>query len=135
MIGGIGSPNYKAGIQRKAMNSFFIRTDRYCNFVGRVNEDVNFYVVEGARGELIMSEYHVNVLQMQTQKSSGGMTDLYLSEGTYSKSFYSVMMAPSCVKIYPMGSANRRLHHKVDWRYAVPKVINERHRKTAVISK
>lgn len=135
MIGGIGNPNYKAGLRRKAMNSFFIRTDRYCNFRGRVNEDVNFYVSEGARGELIMSEYHVNVLQMQTQKNAGGMTDLYMSEGTYAKSFYSVMMAPSCVKIYPMGTANRRLHHKVDWNYAVPKILSQKHQKDFVKSK
>lgn len=129
MIGGIGSPNYKAGIQRKAMNSFYIRTDRYCNFKGRVNEDVNFYVSEGAKGELIMSDYHINVLQMMTQKNAGGMTDLYQSEGTYAKSFYSVMMAPSSVKIYPMGTAHRRLHHKVDWRYAVPKILNAKYKK------
>lgn len=135
MIGGINSPNYKAGIQRKAMNTFFMRTDKYCNFVGRVNEDVNFYVTEGARGELIMSVYHINCLQMQTQSNAGGMTDLYLNEGTYAKSFYTVMMAPSCVKIYPMGTANRRLHHKVDWRYAVPKIISPKHRKMFVNSK
>ncbi len=135
MIGGIGSPNYKAGIQRKAMNTFFMRTDKYCNFVGRVNEDVNFYVTEGGRGQLIMSTYHINCLQMQTQSNSGGMTDLYLNEGTYAKSFYTVMMAPSCVKIYPMGTANRRLHHKVEWRYAVPKIISPKHRKTLVNSR
>ena len=129
MIGGIGSPNYKAGLQRKAMNSFFIRTDRYCDFKGRVNEDVNFYVTEGARGKLIMSDYHINLTQMMTQKNKGGMTDLYQNEGTYAKSFYSVMMAPSSVKIYPMGTSHRRLHHKVDWRYAVPKIINAKYQK------
>ena len=117
------------------MNTFFMRTDKYCNFVGRVNEDVSFYVSEGTRGKLIMSTYHINCLQMQTQTNAGGMTDLYLNEGTYAKSFYTVMMAPSCVKIYPMGTANRRLHHKVDWRYAVPKIISPKHRKTLVNSK
>lgn len=129
MIGGINSPNYKAGLQRKAMNSFFIRTDRYCDFKGKINDDVNLYTVYGAQGELIFTSFHVNVLQLATQSNQGGMTELYLEEGTYTKSFYSVMMAPSCVKIYPMGTANRRLHHKVDWRYAVPKIINQKYRK------
>jgi hypothetical protein len=129
MIGGINSPNYKRGLQRKAMNSFFLRTDRYADFKGKINDDVNLYVVYGAQGELIFTSFHVNVLQMATQANQGGMTELYLEEGTYAKSFYSVMMAPSCVKIYPMGTANRRLHHKVDWRYAVPKIINQKHRK------
>jgi len=129
MIGGINSPNYKAGLQRKAMNSFFLRTDRYCDFKGKINDDVNLYTVYGAQGELIFTSFHVNVLQLATQSNQGGMTELYLEEGTYTKSFYSVMMAPSCVKIYPMGTANRRLHHKVDWRYAVPKIINQKYRK------
>lgn len=129
MIGGINSPNYKAGLQRKAMNSFFLRTDKYCDFKGKINDDVNLYTVYGAQGELIFTSFHVNVLQLATQSNQGGMTELYLEEGTYTKSFYSVMMAPSCVKIYPMGTANRRLHHKVDWRYAVPKIINQKYRK------
>jgi len=132
MIGGINSPNYKRGLQRKAMNSFFIRTDKYCDFKGKINDDVNLYTVYGARGELIFTSFHVNVLQLATQTNQGGMTELYLEEGTYAKSFYSVMMAPSCVKIYPMGTANRRLHHKVDWRYAVPKIINQKYRKAIV---
>jgi hypothetical protein len=129
MIGGINSPNYKRGLQRKVMNSFFIRTDRYVDFKGKINDDVNLYVVYGAMGELMFTTFHVNVLQLATQTNEGGMTELYLEEGTYAKSFYSVMMAPSCVKIYPMGTANRRLHHKVDWRYAVPAIISDKHRK------
>jgi hypothetical protein len=132
MIGGINSPNYKSGLQRKVMNSFFLRTDRYVDFKGKINDDVNLYVVYGAQGELMFTSFHVNVLQMATQTNQGGMTELYLEEGTYAKSFYSVMMAPSCVKIYPMGTANRRLHHKVDWRYAVPKIINQKYRKAIV---
>lgn len=129
MIGGIGSPNYKAGLQRKAMNSFFIRTDKYVNFIGKINDDVNMYVVYGAIGEKIFSSYHVNVLQLMTQTNAGGMTELYKDEGTYAKSFYSVMMAPSCVTINPMGTSHRRLHHKVNWRYAVPKILNEKYKK------
>lgn len=129
MIGGINSPNYMSGLQRKVMNSFFLRTDRHVDFKGKINDDVNLYVVYGAQGELMFTSFHVNVLQMATQTNQGGMTELYLEEGTYAKSFYSVMMAPSCVKIYPMGTANRRLHHKVDWRYAVPKIISQKHQK------
>lgn len=42
--------------------------------------------------------------QMQTQKNAGGMTETYLESGTYLKSFYSVMYAPSCVKLNTMGT-------------------------------
>ena len=53
------------------------------------------------------------------------MTDIYLDSGTYVKSFYTIMYAPSCTKIRPMGSVYRRLHHSINWNNAVPKVIPE----------
>ena len=31
--------------------------------------------------------------------------------GTYVKSFYSVMYAPSCVKISTLGTSNKRIHY------------------------
>ena len=35
---------------RKAMNSFICSVDRPFQFVGRINEDVNTYVLLGSRG-------------------------------------------------------------------------------------
>ena len=67
--------------------------------------------------------------QKRTQTNPGGMTDLYLDAGTYVKSFYSVMYAPSCVTIRDMGRINRRLHHRVDWNAAAPKILPETARK------
>ena len=49
-IGGVKGGNFKQGIVRKAMNTFFCRTDRPVGFLGRLNEDVNAYVVHGSRG-------------------------------------------------------------------------------------
>ncbi len=71
----------------------------------------------------------VQIVQINTQQSSGGMTELYLDGGTYWKSFYSVMLAPSCVTIQEMGEVNRRIHHRVDWANAVPVILREEHRK------
>ncbi|NDC49659.1 MAG: hypothetical protein EBZ61_11390, partial [Micrococcales bacterium] len=66
----------------------------------------------------------------QTQQTAGGMTDMYRDTGTYMKSFYTVMMLPSCVTVRPMGGATfHRLHHHVKWGYAVPKIISDQHRK------
>lgn len=53
----------------------------------------------------------------------GGLTDAYLDSGTYVKSFYSVIAVPNCVKISAMGSKDLRIHHKVDWNKAVPKLL------------
>lgn len=115
--------------KRKAMNTFFCSLQRRFSFIGRVNEDVNTYVVLGSRGKLLMQTSQFAIQQLQTQSNAGGMTDQYHESGTYLKSFYTVMMAPSCVKISTMGSKERRLHHQVSWKHAVPCIIHERHRK------
>jgi hypothetical protein len=97
--------------------------------MGRINEDVNAYVSLGLTGSLFLTYPRIRLEQKETQANSGGLTDIYLDLGTYVKSFYSVMYAPSCVKITEMGVSNRRLHHKVSWKNAVPMVINESFKK------
>lgn len=46
--------------------------------MGRINEDVNTYTNLGRCGELFMTIGAVQLGQKQTQKNSGGMTELYL---------------------------------------------------------
>ena len=127
-IGGINA-NWHKQLMRKAMNGFFFRTDKPVEFIGKINEDVNAYVVYGGRGDLYFTVAGLLLIQGQTQQNRGGLTDIYLHLGTYVKSFYSVMMAPSCVKVKPMGITDRRLHHQVKWDNAVPKILNEKYRK------
>lgn len=115
---------------RKAMNSFLCDTERPFQFVGRVNEDVNTYTSAAARGALFLTIPNVSLIQVQTQANSGGMSDLYNAEGTYRKSFYTVMMQPSSVKVEAMKTTNSRLHHSIDWKHTVPCIIPERYRKT-----
>lgn len=127
--GSQSSHAHRLGIKRKAMNTFFCATARPFSFMGRVNEDVNTYVTRGNRGELIFTIFSVSIIQESTQQSAGGMTELYLSQGTYVKSFYTVMYAPSCVMIGETGQSHRRIHHRIKWANAVPKIIGEEHRK------
>lgn len=125
-IGGVnGSFGDKIKLHRKCMNTFFCDTENPFTFVGRINEDVNTYVLEGGRGTLFVTAPNCMMDQKQTQANKGGMTDIYLDGGTYIKSFYSVMLNPSCVKITDMGQINKRLHHRVSWGNAVPKIIRE----------
>jgi len=132
-IGGIDGSIDK-GILRKAMNSFMMDTNKPINFLGRINEDVNAYVVSGALGDLFFTVMNLQLTQVQTQKAKGGLTEIYLDSGTYVKSFYTVMMAPSCVSVRTMGQTNRRFHHSIKWDNAVPKIISSRHRNLKVIS-
>lgn len=121
----------KLWLKRKAMNTFFCSTSRPFGFFGRVNEDVNTYVALGNRGPLFLTVFNAAIIQTQTQSSGGGMSGLYLDQGTYIKSFYTVMYAPSCVKIGEIGYLHRRIHHRIEWANAVPCIIGEEHRKAA----
>ena len=128
-IGGVYSQMWRRKLKRKAMNAFFCRVDRQFDFIGRMNDDVNFYITDGMRGELILTVADVCVIQPSTQTNSGGMTDAYLNHGTYQKSFYSVICEPSCAKIGVMGTSFPRIHHHILWDYCTPKIINEKFRK------
>lgn len=110
---------------RKAMNSFFCRTDRRFRFSARINEDVVAYTEQQRAGVPFLTIYQVSLAQVQTQQNSGGMTELYLDVGTYVKSWYAVMYAPSCVSIAEMGNKWMRLHHRVDWNACAPKIVRE----------
>jgi hypothetical protein len=138
-IGGEGcvllSKMRKDEIYRKVMNSFLFRVDRPVKFMGRINEDVNMYVEWGRRGILFMTSPQVRLQQKETQQNSGGLTEIYLDLGTYVKSFYSVMYAPSCVKIAEMGTEDKRIHHQISWRHTVPKILDENHRKPRLLSR
>jgi len=128
-IGGTGSKIYKDRLARKAMNSFFCRTDKPISFSGRMNEDVTTYVSWGSRGKLFFTLADVSVDHLQTQSISGGMTAEYKNSGTYVKTFYTIMACPSSVKIYEMGDTHKRIHHQINWECAVPKIISSKFKK------
>ena len=118
-------------LKRKAMNSFVCSTSRPWMMMGRMNEDVTTYVTEGRRGKLFFTTTQIQLTQKQTQTNAGGMSELYLDSGTYVKSFYTVMYAPSCVQIGTLGDPRSkvyRIHHKINWNHVVPKIIQEQHK-------
>jgi len=125
--GGLGK---QLCIKRKIMNSFFSSVDRKFEYMGRMNDDVNTYVRLGNTGKLVFQINQICIQQKLTQKNSGGLTDMYLDLGTYIKSFYTIMFAPSCTKINLMGNKNKRLHHIISWNNACPKIIREKYKLT-----
>lgn len=110
---------------RKMMNLYFFDVDKPIEFKGTINEDLTSSVTHGVTGGVIITTRMNSIVQKQTQSNPGGLTDIYLELGTYVKSFYSVMAAPSCIKVAPMGDTALRLHHAVTWKHAVPKIIRE----------
>lgn len=117
------------GTKRKAMNSFICSTDRRFEFKGRYNDDVNTYTRLSQQGYIFLTLVQVVINQEQSQKNEGGMTEVYRADGTYAKSFSSVVVCPSAVKLAMMGGLNRRIHHNVDWKYVAPKIIDAKYKK------
>jgi hypothetical protein len=112
---------------RKCMNSWICAVDRPFIFTGRMNDDVNTYVRYGALGKLFFTTNQLSLQQPATQAVAGGMTDIYRAAGTYMKSFFTVMMQPSSVKIGTI--QGRRIHHNVNWNRTVPRILRESVRK------
>lgn len=137
--GGNGTSHYVKAVKgiRKAMNSFVCDTEKPFKFMGRINEDVNTYTCEQRKGLPFLTILAAQLIQKTTQSNAGGMTDLYLDSGTYVKTFYSVMYAPSCVKVSDLSSPQKgseghaRIHHKVTWNNAAPLILSQHHKKAA----
>lgn len=131
-IGGVGSFKNNT-FKRKAMNSFVFKVNddpkNDTIFIGRMNDDVNTYLTQGKIGKLFFQISNISLVQLATQSNSGGNTEAYKDYGTYVKSFYSVIASPSCCKIDLMGRINKRLHHKINWNHAVPKILDQKFKK------
>ena len=128
-LGGAQGSSIQKGLMRKAMNTFFCRVDRPFRFHGRCNDDVNTYLLGNNRGDLFFTVALAMVLQVQTQQNKGGLTEMYLELGTYTKSFYSVVHAPQAVKISTINSNHSRIHHLINYEHCTPKILNEKYRK------
>lgn len=130
-IGGLNT-RFRQRCVRKIMNTYFFDAEKPVIFKGTIDEDMVASLYHGMRGDVIISSCDMSIQQMQTQKQSGGLTDAYLHYGTYVKSFYAVMMNPSCVKVAAMGdpkSGNYRMHHRVRYDLSCPVIISDKYRK------
>lgn len=129
-IGGSSNQMLRSiGTKRKAMNSFICSVDRPFEFKGRINEDVNAYTQLTSVGKIFLTIVQCSLQQKITQSNGGGMTDVYRDSGTYVKSFSSVIVFPSGVKVTLLNSHHKRIHHNVYWGATAPKILQEKWRK------
>lgn len=129
-IGGSSNQMLRSiGTKRKAMNSFICSVDRPFEFKGRIKEDVNAYTQLTSVGKIFLTIVQCNLQQKITQSNGGGMTDVYRDSGTYVKSFSSVIVFPSGVKVTLLNSHHKRIHHNVYWEHTAPKILQEKWRK------
>ena len=55
---------------------------------------------------------------------------MYIDNGTYTKSFFSLMYNPSNTKVKMMQTRNSsRIHHTIKWKNTTPMILNERFKK------
>ena len=78
---------------------------------------------------MFLTIHNLSLTQRETQKTKGGLTEIYLDFGTFIKSFYTVICSPSSVKVKLMNTTHRRLHHSINWDCAVPQIIDEKYKK------
>lgn len=128
-IGGYNNNFHTSLRRRKIMNFYVMSTKRRIIFSGRINEDLNTSIDIQKKGKPCLTFAHAVVVQQPTQQRKGGLTEMYLSYGTYVKSFYTVIANPSCCKISYMGNKNKRIHHAVQWENAVPMIISSDYKK------
>lgn len=129
LIGGKNCNRFQERVMRKIMNTYFFDVDKPVVFSGTLDEDMVASLRCGLSGELLLTSVDMTIVQMKTQANSGGLTDAYLDMGTYTKSFYAVMMNPSICKIAMMGDKHMRIHHKVKVGGMAPMIISGRYRK------
>jgi hypothetical protein len=130
-IGGANSSlAEKVKTKRKGMNSFISSVDNPIKFFGQMNEDVNTVIKTGSMGDVFLMTNQFSLDQKQTQKTEGGMTEIYLDSGTYVKTFYSVMYMPNCAKVSVLKDrGSSRIHHKIRWKYVAPMIVEEKYKK------
>ena len=128
-IGGIdnGKGLYRFS-KRKCMNSFFCSTDKYFQFLGSIIEDVNTYTTLASRGNLFLTIPVIAINQKDSQLQKKGMSDIYKEQGTYIKSFTSVLFNPSGVKASIMNANHKRIHHSIKWKNTTPMIINQKYK-------
>jgi len=111
---------------RKVMNYFYCLSSRPVGWIGVLNNDTCTYAKLANIGELCFTVWGIHLHQPRTQKNSGGLTDLYKSEGgTYLKAFYPLLAHPTAVRIKFLGTNDFRLHHSIVWKKLASAVLKK----------
>lgn len=115
-------------ILRKIMNVFFFDVDKPVYYHGAMNDDVIAGITLARQGRIALTPTLVSTVPAPTQSISGGLTELYKDNGTYTKSMYSVVASPSSVTTKYQDAVSR-VHHWINANKTYPCIISDKHKK------
>jgi hypothetical protein len=95
-----------------------------------MNEDVTTYTLLGQQGNLFLTIPVFAINQKDTQQEKKGLSEMYVDNGTYVKSMFSVIYNPSCVKASMMNASHKRIHHTIKWINTTPMILDLKYKKT-----
>lgn len=116
--------------KRTAMNSFFLRTDRRFEFLGRYSEDQISPVLQNKIGNAVVGftgvQAQFDVWTHGKPKANGGCQSAYRDVGSFSLRFYEVMWHPDCIHLRQ--NENEFMDSLLS-KYAFPMILSGRYRK------
>lgn len=120
-IGGVEG-KFSKGFGRNCCGTIIFKSDNGVEYLGTQSEDLNialkyFY-------KIFFEIYGVSYFTSQRGQNTGGNN--YKEIGMYVTNFYSIILAPSCLKLKTRKN-NITLYRK--WNNAVPKIISEVYKK------
>ena len=126
-IGGVNG-RFREGLVRNINRAFILRTDKRIEFKGILNEDS--IVLERCNQTWRLAFEVCSVAQSCPERDTkaGGLKDLYQDNDEYVRAFYSIIAAPSCLKII---RKNGKITLSKSSENAFPKILSERWRKNA----
>lgn len=131
-LGGINKGKWRDRMIPKTMGSFLMRASRPVKFSMRMNDDITTCALEQSRGNIAFTFMPYQIETPPTQHQKGGMTDIYQENGTYRKSFYSVLVGPSWAKV-SREIMSHRVHHEIYFENCVPKILSSKWKKANTI--
>lgn len=123
-IGGVKSRKVMDKIYFNARNTFFCKTAKPFEFVGRF-EDISTPAVNNYRGSLFMTIMDVMVFIKDSSDNAGGLAEARKRTSKYWEYFYGVMYVPSAIRLDGIGE---KIQKRVNYNALVPKIINERYK-------
>ena len=125
-LGGAKSKKYQQGCQRNMSQAMLVDAENPIAFRGIFNEDLHVSLDVANQGRVALATMLVSIQSPERMTNNGGLHDLYLENGTYTRDFYSKMLYPSVVNFVNRGTDIKlRINH---FAFA-PKILNESFRK------